>query len=492
MQLKACYVFTLISGLATWLAEDAYALSTTKVRTERGVIHGFKDKSYPHVAQFLGIPYAEPPTGKRRWAPAVPKRHFGTLDASAQGPACPQSEPVVGDWAAEFLIKPNSTSEDCLYLNVWAPFSPSKEKLPVVIWIHGGGFGAGGGDIVYQTPTPWVERSQKHIVVSLNYRLGVFGFPNAADLDPKEQNLGLLDQRLAVEWVRDNIANFGGDPERIVIWGQSAGAVSVGYYQYAWTKDPIARGYIQNSGGVFLNIGSPDPSHTNFTALAKAFGYTKGNEVDYLRRIPFKDIQRYVENGTGLGFTPVVDERTKFSDYAKRILSPKIPKLPLIIGSNRDEGDFGANINHTAGTPPYQVKPDSTFGCPAYYETSLRTKAGATTYRYEYSANFTNIMPKGLGAFHSAELPLIFGTHNAARAKSGQFEYDVSHAMQNYWLEFIQDPTGGPSKHGWDPTPAGQLNTIQKGVEFGFNNTIAVRKYDWASWQKGCKGATAV
>lgn len=127
--------------------------------------------------------------------------------------------------------------------------------------------------------------------------------------------------------MRDNIARFGGDPKEITLWGQSAGGASVGYYQYAYPKEPIARAYIQDSGGVFLPINNADSSHSNFTSIAKAFKCDKGNQVDCLRRVPFKDIQKRVENTAGVSFVPVVDERTRFSDYSKRLLSFKIPKL---------------------------------------------------------------------------------------------------------------------------------------------------------------------
>lgn len=139
--------------------------------------------------------------------------------------------------------------------------------------------------------------------------------------------MGLLDQRLAVEWVRDNISRFGGDPKRITLWGQSAGGASVGYYQYAYPKDPIAHAYIQDSGGVFLPINNADSAHSNFTSIAKAFKCDRGNQIDCLRETPFKDIQKKVENTAGVSFVPVADERTRFSDYSKRLLSSRIPKL---------------------------------------------------------------------------------------------------------------------------------------------------------------------
>ncbi|KAL8380830.1 hypothetical protein RB595_005225 [Gaeumannomyces hyphopodioides] len=488
MKLKT---FRALASIAA-LAEQCPALPSgvTAVETKNGVVNGFTDPSTaPGVVQFLGIPFGEPPVGDRRWLPALPKKHFdGTLDAFAQGPTCAQTDPPrpTGAWSDEFLIRPGSASEDCLYLNVWAPKGALGGSLPVVVWIHGGGFTEGGGDIAYQIPLQWVGRREKHIVVGINYRLGLFGFPNAAGLDPNEQNLGLLDQRLAVEWVRDNIAAFGGDPKRIVLWGQSAGAASVSYYQYAYNEDPIAIGFIKNSGSPFIPILASDPTHSTFSSLAAGFGCAKEDEVDCLRKVPFRELQEYRDK-TQLSFKVVVDEKTVFSDYAERTLSGKVAQGPAITGTTRDEWDFSGN----AGPLPDNatVPGDNIFGCPAHFEAGLRGVAGLATWRYMYSANFTNIMPGGQGAFHSAELPLIFGTHDIARTQSTRFEHELSDDMQDLFLAFIEYPPAGLTQKGWEPTPPGPLGTVQTGVELGRDNRL-MRNYSWEAWQAQCKNST--
>ncbi|KAJ3941982.1 uncharacterized protein N0V96_007467 [Colletotrichum fioriniae] len=473
--------FTLIASLAlgSLFVPSIHALPGPRVETKHGIITGFKDATAPEVAQFYGIPYAEAPIRERRWLPALPKESFGTLDASVRRPSCPQTDPpgTGGAWAAEFLIRPNSTSEDCLTLNIWTPANSSK-ALPVVVWIHGGGFGA------------------------VSYRVGLWGFPNAAGLELTQQNLGLLDQRLATEWVRDNIAQFGGDPERIVLWGQSAGAASVSYYQYAYSDDPIAISFVKDSGSPFIPIGSTDAVHGNFSSLAAAFGCQE-EELNCLREVPFRKIQKYLDQAGNLTFNVIVDEKTKFSDYENRTLDGKVAKgvsvnpiqarsshidfvigKPSIVGSTRDEWNFAGSstIPPTNGS---DVVPDNLFGCPAQYETSLRNIAGLKTYRYMYSSNFTNIMPGGQGAFHSAELPLIFGTHDIARQNSTEFEYEVSEEMQDLWLSFIIDPEDGPVTEGWEATPLGGLETLQTGIDIGYNGSV-VQPFSWSSWQTAC------
>jgi acetylcholinesterase len=185
-------------------------------------------------------------------------------------------------------------SEDCLTLNIWAPHKQFK-LMPVFVWFFGGGFTQGGTSSRFFNPQSWVQRTREHIVVTVNFRSNIFGFPNAAALE--DQNLGLLDQRLALEWVRDNIANFGGDPSKIVDWGESAGAIAVDYLNLAYSDDPIVSGSIMESGTALFDPTSnrltSDTFHNNFTTVARAFNCTMPtSQIDCLRNISWQSIER--------------------------------------------------------------------------------------------------------------------------------------------------------------------------------------------------------
>jgi cholinesterase len=244
----------------------------------------------------------------------------------------------------------------------WGPPGGSKgddQGLPVLIFIYGGGFSTGGEDVPYQIAAQWVNRTPNHIVVSFNYRVNIFGFPNAAGLG--EQNFGLLDQRAAVEWVQKNIAAFGGDPTRMVIWGQSAGSISVDYYNYAYSEDPIVTGLIMDSGTAFSSISTDDTTHSNITFVADHVGCNgtandAAQQLACMRNASASSIEDFVatyeESGAtpALSFDPIVDGTVVFANYTARALAGQQAKIvsspPLNNLTSRLTGPSARNHRH--------------------------------------------------------------------------------------------------------------------------------------------------
>ncbi|KAF4634691.1 hypothetical protein G7Y89_g3411 [Cudoniella acicularis] len=434
-----------------------------EVETSSGVLNGFINASAPSVRQFLGVPFALPPTGTRRWQPPSKLESDKPINATNIGPACPQqplsATPTLYVYApsggnrTEFFPLENF-SEDCLTLNVWTPEAPSK-PLPVFVWYFGGGFVQGGTNSLYFNPQSWVQRTQQHIVVTVNFRSNIFGFPNANGLT--DQNLGLLDQRLALEWVRDNIANFGGDPLKIVTWGESAGAIAADYLNFAYLEDPIISGIILESSTALFPpklCQSFDKAYANFSAVAIAFGCaTALSPVDCLKNVTWQDIQdSMVKLNLTSSFLPTADERLVFSNYAQRYEIGAYSSAPAIIGSNQHEANalippiLGVTLNETHA----DEYTNATFLCTAAIASQLRETTGRTTYRYRYDGNFPNISPPDFpGAYHAAELPLIFGTAGDYHGASTTYEDSVSRSMQDMWLEFAKDPLNGLRNAGW-------------------------------------------
>ncbi|KAF1980856.1 alpha/beta-hydrolase [Aulographum hederae CBS 113979] len=445
--------------------------SNIQVNAPTGRISGFIDRETLNVVKFLGIPYAEPPVGQSRWLPAQPK-NFTSHNATAFGPACPQnpaSGPSIGTEDASGMLTVQEFSEDCLTLSIWTPASANQSKpLPVFAWIYGGGWQTGGINTPYQLPHHWVQKSQKHIVVAINYRLNIFGFPNFGALQTDELNLGLLDMRVGLEWIRDNIAAFGGDPKRIVLWGQSAGAVSIDEYSYAYPKDPIVSGMILDSGTALIPAEVADPTQTSFRIVAQHFGCVRLRmqiELDCMRKVSSENIQKFIQNYSASGrvppliFQPVVDNRVKFLDYAVRSERGLMAHIPAIIGTNRNEGMSLIQWNPDPTLIDYgtaNLTTSTLFLCPAAQTTANRLKEEhCPTYRYYYTAFFPNISPRPWeGAYHGSELPVIFGTSEYQKPNtSTPAQKKLSETMQEYWVKFAEDPWGVLEVGGkrWEP-----------------------------------------
>jgi acetylcholinesterase len=433
-----------------------------RVKTDSGVLNGFMNAAAPNVRQFLGIPYADAPHGPRRWLPPTRKQSNALINATAIGPGCPQNPlaaqtntsvyaPKYGNQTEYF--PPQDFSEDCLTLNIWTP-QTSQPKLPVIVWYYGSGFTQGGTESFYYNPQSWIQRTKHHIVVSVNVRANIFGFPNALGLS--EQNLGLLDQRLSLEWIRDNIAAFGGDPSRIVAWGQSAGAIAIDYLNFAHPSDPIAHGMILDSATALYPASvrrTSDTTQSNFTAVAASLNCASAvSQIECLRNVSWQAIASILQADTSLKFLPVVDNKLVFADYTQRYEEMALSHIPALIGTNQHEFNVGV---------PYPLSPNFTQEasdaitnrttlCTAARTSRLRQKSGRTTYRFQYDGDFANISPKGYpGAYHAAELPLIFGTEGRYHGASTEGESRVSRVLQDFWVEFARDPQRGLGDAGW-------------------------------------------
>lgn len=240
--------------------------------------------------------------------------------------------------------------------------------------------------------------------------MNIMGFPNAAGIS--QQNLGLLDQRLALEWARDNIAYFGGDPSRIMIWGQSAGASAVDYHNYAFYEDPIANALFAQSGSVHDVTGRVDTDHTNFTFVAKNVGCdSPENATQELQCMQKKDYDeiinfmgQYQDNSTlnnpgqpSISFSPVPDEKIVFRNITERYSSGKVTKAPMIYSSVANEG--GSLSPFPADDPSRGVNQTVANSitirtlCGAANSSILRNSIDLPTYRYQYAGNWTNQDP---------------------------------------------------------------------------------------------------
>lgn len=190
-----------------------------------------------------------------------------------------------------------NSAEDCLSLAVWTPANATaKSKLPVVVYLTGGGDVTGGVNIPTQLPPNWVHRTQNHIVVTTNYRVNIFGFPNARGLNGST-NFAIQDQRMAVEWVAENIEAFGGDPDKITLWGQSAGAGWADMYLFAWPENPIVRASVSSSGVAVARSLNQDQAGSNFTFVARALGCKFEDaalELQCMRRVPMPRIENFI------------------------------------------------------------------------------------------------------------------------------------------------------------------------------------------------------
>jgi len=420
------------------------------------------------VAAFKNIPFAQPPVGELRWREPLPAKAWtGVRDATAFGPMCNQND-----------NKQLPHSEDCLQLNVWTPKWPATSSVPVMVWVHGGGNTAGSGmEALFNG-----EVLARHgvVVVNINYRLGVFGFfahPALSKESPHHAagNYGLADQIMALHWVRDNIARFGGNPANVTIFGESAGASDVN----ALIASPLSKGLflrvMAQSGPVGAQPSLAE-SEKRGADLAAKLGFSGEDALARLRAVPDTELMaKAAQGGPGLGIN--VDGWVLTEPATKVYAEGREQKVALLIGNNSQEmqprgaardiremiaerygpltdralaayGVNGANEpqpDPENGTVLLQFTTDNSFRCGTVQELIWHTGAGNPGYEYQFSRTVHG--KEALGAPHASEIPFIFGTLSVWQKMRNYNDSDQQYApqMQAYWTNFAKtgDPNGG-------------------------------------------------
>jgi para-nitrobenzyl esterase len=489
-------------------ASDAGAGEPPVITVASGTLRGTRVGK--GIRSFLGIPYAKPPLGELRWKPPQPAEGWnGTREATQFGKRCAQI-------ASATLQNEESQDEDCLYLNVWSP-SDAKD-LPVMFWIHGGGNVNGSAS----EPVPFVKsgvfydgtKLAEHgvVVVTINYRLGLFGFFDHAALGTEGANQGLRDQRAALAWVAENAAAFGGDADNVTIFGESAGSYDV----CAHVASPLSRGAfhkaISQSGGCTARQTSAAEAEQQAEAFATAVGCAGEGALACLRGKTAAELLAVPSD-----FGPNVDGA--FLPDQPRALYDRgeIAKVPYMLGSNTDEGTLFAQATMIADQAAYDAALASAFGassapavaelypasefsagkpnpfhaayaravgdarlvCTTHDAAARALKAGAKVYAY----NFDIPAPIGdLGATHGAELTSVFGTSPAFTAGSPGLA--SSEQIQRYWTRFAK--TGDPNGEG-DPVwpPLAVASDQRANLALTTTTVTDFRREECAFWAKG-------
>jgi len=451
----------------------------TMVSVEGGKVEGVTENN---ITVFKGIPFAQPPVGDLRWkAPQPVKKWEGVLKADKFAPACPQMKLNYPGFV------PPPTSEDCLYLNVWTPAKSSGEKLPVMVWIYGGGFAMGATS----SPTYSGEQLANHgvIVVSIAYRVGPLGFMAHPELTAEAPNkvsgnYGLLDQIEGLKWVQKNIKAFGGDPSKVTIFGESAGAESVSILAASPLARGLFRGAISESGGSFSPVKSDRVADcmqllTGAEKLGTQFMKRMGAaNLEELRKI---SPEKWIDDPMAQmgGFWPVVDGYVISGDQFRLYQEGKYNDVAVIIGTNSDEGSLFARavpsdqylkyvavhfgpvsdkilklypVDSLTGTyrPLADLFRDVVFAWPSWSWARLQKKTGKSNVYVYYFDEFKKEPlyqggPLQAGAAHGSELAYVFGhLGQNPGSKITDEQKLLSDQMAEYWTNFARklDPNG--------------------------------------------------
>jgi len=499
------------------------------VTLEDGVVQGDMDGD---ARRFLAIPFAKPPLGALRWkAPVANDPWKGVRHETEFVPGCPQ----LADQGA-----PASDNEDCLYLNVWSP-SPAPKKAPVMVWIHGGGnFSGAAGIPIPTTKQLWYDGhvfAQQHgiVLVSIHYRLGPLGFfahPALADEGEPAGNQGLLDQRMALSWVKRNITAFGGDPGNVTIFGESAGSADVCYHVASPGSWGLFQRAISQSGGCTIRSTGPEDTAEDAAAQLVAFGEAVGcpagdDQLSCLRDVPSADLlsssMQPMPGGAMVGgsaawrFAVVTGGADAFLPDSPQALFDRgeIADVPYLLGSNNDEGTtftwqatpitteaeymddlttrFGDAAADVAAEYPVskfdgdynaaraRVVGDSGLVCGTHDTARRAAAAGRTVFLYNFNVPWA-ILPDILHAGHASEISHVFGTPYLPSPDAGSEAVGVG--MNAYWAQFAKtgDPNGTDDPAEWPAFTADADKRLQ--LDADWNVVDDFRSEECAFWRK--------
>lgn len=430
-------------------------MALTTVKTKYGIVRGIPSPRNAEHMVFRKIPFAKPPVGELRFAaPQEPDSWDGELLCDQFSAAC-----IQGGRPGE--KKPYEISEDCLYLNVFTPAEAGDEKLPVLFWIHGGGFSSGySGDPEFDGEA---MNTRGAVVVTTNYRCGVMGFFSLPKLTEKNGfagNVGLLDQIAALKWVRENIANFGGDPERILVFGQSAGGMSTRMLLGSpLAKGLFSRAAVHSGGG--LNEGDLVRSREEFEQLCQeSLEYAGWNFEDVLKRDPLEvhttlnKAVREITGGSEVGyFQPFLDGYTLTEVPGVKIANGDYMDIPIIeltvagdswMFSRKVRDQLEGNSNYFRG---FSYSPSQAW---AQYQVEKGRSPIYTFYLDRKQPKKENVSyrrgapPYGVWAPHGTEIAYVFGTLDVRGLPFSEEDYEISKLLTQYWVNFAAngDPNG--------------------------------------------------
>jgi para-nitrobenzyl esterase len=450
----------------------AQANDPSPVRTTRGLVQGVHERD---AVAYKGIPFAQPPVADLRWrAPRPALKWEGVLVAREYKPQCMQVGPPLPTMPVE------PVSEDCLYLNLWAPATPAKARLPVMVYLHGGAFRVGSPS----TPLYWGHRlaaTHQVITVNLAYRVGPLGFLAHPELSAESEhavsgNYGLLDMVAGLRWVRENIAAFGGDPDNVTVFGQSAGAWAVNKLMISPLAQGLFHAAIAQSGGDMGPTRTPEGLAVLRDAEKSGVAFAASldtKSVDELRRLPAKTIASAKFDGLpeiphSNAALPIMDGYVIPADTYDLYAAGKQAHVPLLIGYNRNEGAY---IFQPIETPAYIAATRNTYGALAdqflaLYPASSEAESASSQTRLWAESGFgwqiwawarAHARSSGRKVFfyyfsdervaHGAELPYVFLYEFGGGWSARQRELGAT--ISTYWTNFAKsgDPNGAGLPH---------------------------------------------